>query len=206
MEVIDTTASDGITQNAICHGNSCLDTAYAMYTSGSTGLPKGVLVPHRAIARLVINNGYTNIGAHDRVAFAANPAFDASTFEVWAPLLNGGRVVIIDADTFTNSHLLEKALDRYQITTMFLTPVLFNQYVLTIGPALAKLRYLLCGGDQGSQESFSALLGYGGPEYLINGYGPTETTTFAVTYKATRIANQQDRLPIGRPISNTTIY
>ncbi|KAF9997196.1 hypothetical protein BGZ80_007060, partial [Entomortierella chlamydospora] len=206
MEVIDTATSDEITQNVTYQANSCLDTAYAMYTSGSTGLPKGVLVPHRAIARLVINNGYTNIGAHDRVAFAANPAFDASTFEIWAPLLNGGRVVIIDADTFTNSHLLGKALDRYQITTMFLTPMLFNQYVLSIGPALAKLRYLLCGGDQGSQELFSALLGYGGPEHLINGYGPTETTTFAVTYKATRIANQQDRLPIGRPISNTTIY
>ncbi|KAF9137869.1 hypothetical protein BGX21_007582, partial [Mortierella sp. AD011] len=92
MEVIDTTTSDGITQSVTYQAGSCLDTAYAMYTSGSTGLPKGVLVPHRAIARLAINNGYANIGAHDRVAFAANPAFDASTFEIWAPLLNGGRV------------------------------------------------------------------------------------------------------------------
>ncbi|MGY2421006.1 AMP-binding protein, partial [Pseudomonas tolaasii] len=67
--------------------------AYIMYTSGSTGTPKGVLVPHRAITRLVINNGYAEFNPQDRVAFASNPAFDASTLDVWAPLLNGGAVV-----------------------------------------------------------------------------------------------------------------
>ncbi|KAG0000630.1 hypothetical protein BGZ80_006329, partial [Entomortierella chlamydospora] len=206
MEVTDTTTSDGITQGVTCQTSSCLDTAYAMYTSGSTGLPKGVLVPHRAIARLAINNGYANIGAHDRVAFAANPAFDASTFEIWAPLLNGGRVVIIDADTFTDCYRLREALDHHQITTLFLTTVLFNQFVTSIGPALAKLRYLLCGGEQENLESFSTLMKHGGPENLIHCYGPTETTTFATTYKVAKIADQQDRLPIGRPISNTTIY
>ena len=66
-------------------------TAYVMYTSGSTGKPKGVMVPHRAIGRLVLNCGYADFDAGDRVAFAANPAFDAATMEVWAPLLNGGR-------------------------------------------------------------------------------------------------------------------
>ncbi|PIB41187.1 hypothetical protein AOA59_24855, partial [Pseudomonas sp. 2822-15] len=73
--------------------------AYIMYTSGSTGTPKGVLVPHRAITRLVINNGYADFNQHDRVAFASNPAFDASTLDVWAPLLNGGAVVVVDQDT-----------------------------------------------------------------------------------------------------------
>lgn len=183
-----------------------LDTAYLMYTSGSTGTPKGVLVPHRAIARLVINNGYTEIGADDRVAFAANPAFDASTFEVWAPLLNGGSIVIIDADTFTDPHRLADALTRHKITALFLTPVLFNQYVSTIGSALAQLKYLLCGGDQASLESFAALLKHGGPTHLINGYGPTESTTFAATYEVTQINGQLDRLPIGRPLSNTALY
>ncbi|KAF9341306.1 hypothetical protein BGX26_008709, partial [Mortierella sp. AD094] len=124
---------------------SSLDTAYAMYTSGSTGMPKGVLVPHRAIARLTINNGYADIGPDDCVAFAANPAFDASTFEVWAPLLNGGRIVIIDTDSFTDSRRLSDAIHRHSITAMFLTTVLFNQFVSSIGLSLAKLRYLLCG-------------------------------------------------------------
>src|SRR5207244_9836460 len=73
--------------------------AYIMYTSGSTGQPKGVMVPHRAITRLVWNNNYAQFNQEDRVAFAANPAFDASTLEVWAPLLNGGCIVIIGQET-----------------------------------------------------------------------------------------------------------
>ncbi|KAF9367248.1 hypothetical protein CPB97_006016, partial [Podila verticillata] len=161
--------------------------AYIMYTSGSTGLPKGVVVPHCGIARLVINNGYADIGPDDCVAFAANPAFDASTFEVWAPLLNGGRVAIIDADIFTTPHLLAETLDRHQATAMFMTTALFNQYVHSIGASLAKLRYLLCGGEQENLDSFSTLLTHGGPEHLIHCYGPTETTTYATTYEVKEI-------------------
>lgn len=177
-----------------------------MYTSGSTGLPKGVMVPHCGIARLVINNGYANIGPDDCVAFAANPAFDASTLEVWAPLLNGGRLVVIDADTFASPHLFAEALEQYRINTLWLTMTLFNQYVYTIGPALAKLKYLLCGGEQGNLETFAYLLKHGGPVHLINGYGPTETTTFAAVYEASKSLDKFERLPIGRPISNTRVY
>ncbi|KAG0196248.1 hypothetical protein BGX28_010381, partial [Mortierella sp. GBA30] len=190
----------------IDRAGSSMDTAYVMYTSGSTGLPKGVMVSHLGIARLVINSGYTDIGPDDRVAFAANPAFDASTFEVWTPLLNGGQLVVIDSDIFTDSHLLALALEQYQVNTLWLTMALFNQYVYTIGPALAKLKYLLCGGEQGNLETFRALLKHGGPEHLINGYGPTETTTFATTYEASTSDEHLDRLPIGRPIGNTRVY
>ncbi|KAG0360084.1 hypothetical protein BGZ54_009708, partial [Gamsiella multidivaricata] len=185
---------------------SSLDTAYIMYTSGSTGIPKGVMVPHRAIARLVMNSGYADIGSDDRVAFAANPAFDASTFEIWAPLLNGGRLVVIDSDTFANPQLLAEALSRHQINTLWLTMALFNHYVYTMGPALAKLKYLLCGGEQGNLETFAALLKHGGPQHLINGYGPTETTTFATTFEALETDDQPERLPIGRPVGNTRVY
>nr|WCR32674.1 calpinactam synthetase [Mortierella alpina] len=185
---------------------SSLDTAYIMYTSGSTGLPKGVMTPHRGVARLAINNGYANVGSDDRIAFASNPAFDASTFDVWAPLLNGGRVIIVDADTFTTPHLLAKTLDRHEVTGLFMTTALFNQYVHSIGTSLAKLRYLLCGGEQENLESFSTLMKHGGPEHLIHCYGPTETTTFATTYEVKQIGENADRLPIGRPISNTQAY
>ncbi|KAF9342206.1 hypothetical protein BGX26_008067, partial [Mortierella sp. AD094] len=182
---------------------SSLDAAYIVYTSGSTGRPKGVIATHRGIARLTINNGYTEIGPHDRVAFDANPAFDASTFEIWSPLLNGGCLVVIASDILTSPQLLAEALDRHHINTLWLTTAMFNQYVYTIGPALAKLKYLLCGGELGNVEVFDALLKHGGPQHLINCYGPTETTTFATTYEAMKTDNKLERLPIGRPISNT---
>ncbi|KAG0197436.1 hypothetical protein BGX28_009065, partial [Mortierella sp. GBA30] len=192
--------------SSINSSNNSDATAYAMYTSGSTGLPKGVMVPHRGIARLAINSGYANIGPDDRVAFVANPAFDASTFDVWTALLNGARLVIIDNDTYLDAYRLAAALDRYQVSMLLLTMALFHQYAFIIGPALSKLKYLICGGEQGLIEAFSEVLRHGGPVRLINAYGPTETTVIATTYEGTTAVSQLDRLPIGRPMSNTRVY
>ncbi|MGA9700403.1 amino acid adenylation domain-containing protein, partial [Pseudomonas sp.] len=112
--------------------------AYIMYTSGSTGTPKGVLVPHRGITRLVLNNGYADFNAGDRVAFASNPAFDASTMDVWGPLLNGGQVQVIDHATLLDPPAFGVALQG--VTVLFVTTALFNQYVQMIPEALAGLR------------------------------------------------------------------
>ncbi|MBD1229702.1 AMP-binding protein, partial [Xenorhabdus griffiniae] len=101
--------------------------AYIMYTSGSTGTPKGVVVPHRAVVRLVINNGYAETGQTDRVAFTANPAFDASTFEVWTPLLNGGALVVIDHATLLTPQAFVQSLQVHRITVLWLTVGLFNR-------------------------------------------------------------------------------
>src|SRR5258706_7108310 len=120
--------------------------AYVMYTSGSTGAPKGVFVPHRAITRLVINNGFAAFDENDRVAFAANPAFDAATMEVWAPLLNGGRIVVVDREALLDPKSFAQVLEQEKVTTLFLTTAIFNQYALAIPEALARLRFLLCGG------------------------------------------------------------
>ncbi|KAF9342470.1 hypothetical protein BGX26_007470, partial [Mortierella sp. AD094] len=185
---------------------SSLDAAYVMYTSGSTGRPKGVMVPHQGIARLVINNGFTDIGPDDRVAFATNPSFDPSTLAVWTPLVHGARIVILDNDTYLDAQLLGEALTHHRVTMLNTTTAFFHQYAFIIGPALSKLKYLMCGGEQGLMEAFSEVLRYGGHVRVINVYGPTEATVIATTFEVTGANNALDCLPIGRPISNTQTY
>ncbi|KAF9986987.1 hypothetical protein BGZ79_005259, partial [Entomortierella chlamydospora] len=185
---------------------SSLDTAYIMYTSGSTGRPKGVMVSHRGIARFVINNGFAPMDSDDRVAFVSNPAFDHNTFDVWTPLLNGARVVIIDNDTYLDPYRLAAALDHHQITALLFTTALFHQYASIIGPSLSKLKYLACAGEQGLIEAFAEMQRHGGNVRLVNAYGPTEVTVHSTTYEFTSDSSQLDRLPIGRPISNTRTY
>ncbi|HEJ9171770.1 TPA: amino acid adenylation domain-containing protein [Serratia marcescens] len=180
-------------------------TAYIMYTSGSTGTPKGVMTPHQGITRLVRNNRYAAFDADDRIAFAANPAFDASTMEVWAALLNGGALVVIVPEVMMEAERLAAELQRHRITTLFLTTALFNQYVHSISGALAQLKYLISGGEKEDPGAYARLLQERGPVHLIHAYGPTETTTFATTARIKR-AEGEARLPIGKPIGNTRAY
>ncbi|MDU6730899.1 MAG: amino acid adenylation domain-containing protein, partial [Bradyrhizobium sp.] len=180
--------------------------AYIMYTSGSTGTPKGVVIPHRAIGRLVINNGYADFNASDRVAFAANPAFDATTMEVWGPLLNGGCVVVIDQASVLEPERLVSVMERDGVTVLWLTAGLFQQYAELLGGVFRRLRYLLVGGDVLDPRSIRHVLRHSRPQYLLNGYGPTETTTFAITHEITEVDERASSIPLGRPISNTRIY
>ena len=103
-------------------------TAYVMYTSGSTGKPKGIMIPHRGIKRLVLNNGYARFDADVRMGFVANPAFDATTMEIWAPLLHGGVVVVIPQEEVLDPAKFGQALKRQAVNVLFLTAGLFHQY------------------------------------------------------------------------------
>ncbi|MER8741190.1 AMP-binding protein, partial [Mesorhizobium sp. M1005] len=160
----------------------------------------------RAVNRLVINNGYAQFSSSDRVAWVGNPAFDASTFEVWAPLLNGGCIIALDATTVINPSNFAKSLEQQRVTTLFLTTALFNQYTSSIAPTLAQLKYLLCGGEVSDVPSFLRLLREEGPVRLIHCYGPTETTTFATVCEIAQSVGGLASIPIGRPIANTRVY
>src|SRR5471032_2178577 len=180
--------------------------AYIMYTSGSTGTPKGVLLPHRGITRLVINNGYADFTPDDRVAFASNPAFDASTMDVWGALLNGGQVLVIDHHTLLDPSRFAKALGESGATILFVTTALFNQYVQLIPDALKGLRMLLCGGERADPAAFRRLLAHAPGLRLVHCYGPTETTTYATTHEVKALAADAESVPVGGPISNTRVY
>ncbi|MGX5797742.1 AMP-binding protein, partial [Pseudomonas sp. E2-15] len=126
-------------------------------------------VPHRGITRLVLNNGYADFNAADRVAFASNPAFDASTMDVWGALLNGGQVQVIDHATLLDPAAFGEALEG--ATVLFVTTALFNQYVQMIPEALAGLRILLCGGERADPAAFRNLLAQAPELRLVHCYG-----------------------------------
>jgi amino acid adenylation domain-containing protein len=181
------------------------DVAYVMFTSGSTGRPKGVAVPHRAINRLVINADYVAFDETVRMAHVSNVAFDAATFEIWGALLNGGKLINIEKEIVISPQDFARELRNREITTMFLTVALFNQIASEVPDAFATMRDLMVGGDALEPKWIKEVLQRGPPRRLLNGYGPTETTTFAAWYEIKEVIDGKS-IPIGRPITNTQLY
>jgi amino acid adenylation domain-containing protein/thioester reductase-like protein len=182
--------------------------AHVLYTSGTTGKPKGVLIPHYAINRLVRNTNYIKINSEDTFALASSVSFDASTFEIMGALLNGACLVCISRSLLLNPSRFGQFIEKEAITVLWLTSELFNQYA-SLNPAMFKnLNYLLVGGDTLNPEKIKLILdcAAGSPKYLLNGYGPTENTTFTTTFYISKKSTKRARIPIGEPISNTTVY
>ncbi|MDQ6893669.1 MAG: amino acid adenylation domain-containing protein [Acidobacteriota bacterium] len=180
------------------------DLAYVMYTSGSTGAPKGVCIRHRSVVRLVRGAGYARFSGEVFLQFAPM-SFDASTFEIWGALLNGSRLALMPPGVPSLQELGE-ALERYGVTTLWLTAGLFHQMVETEIESLRGLRQLLAGGDVLSVPHVLKALEELPGCSLINGYGPTESTTFACCHLVGRHEAPGASVPIGRPIANTRAY
>jgi amino acid adenylation domain-containing protein len=192
--------------NALGLATDAGSAAYVMYTSGSTGTPKGVEISHRAIARLVLNNGYLDVDASDRVAFVANAAFDASTLEVWSALLNGAALIVVGQATLLEPNGFAGYLSEQQVTILHLTAGLLGPYRQALSTVIPRLRCLLTGGDKPDVAALAAIMSECPPQRLLHCYGPTETTTFATTHEVRQISAGARSIPLGRPISNTRVY
>jgi aspartate racemase len=179
--------------------------AYMMYTSGSTGNPKGVTVPHRAIIRLVKNNDFASFAPDETFLLFAPISFDASTLEIWGPLLNGGTLAVYPPN-FESLEQFDEVLVREKVTTLWLSSGLFNTVVDKKIEALRNVRQLLVGGDIVSPAHVQRAYASNPGITIINGYGPTENTTFTCCYTIPRDFPVDGAIPIGRPIRNTQIY
>jgi amino acid adenylation domain-containing protein len=188
--------------NELFVDNDPAELAYVMYTSGSTGDPKGVEVFQRSVVRLVRNTNYIEISSGDRIAQAASCAFDASTFEIWGALLNGATLVILASDTLLEPTVLASELRRQRITTLFLTTALFNHTVRAAPDAFAPLRTVIFGGEAVNPRWVRAVLSHGAPKRLLHAYGPTETTTFTAFHEVLEVEEDARTIPIGLALAN----
>ncbi|MFF9088256.1 amino acid adenylation domain-containing protein [Streptomyces sp. NPDC014991] len=178
--------------------------AYIMYTSGSTGEPKGVAVTHRSVAGLA-RDRYWGHGPEDRVLFHSPTTFDASTYELWGPLLNGGRIVACDADA-TDLAALARTMTAHRVTVGLFSEGLFRLLAEHHAESFRHLRDICVGGDTPAATSVRRVLTHAPAARITNSYGPTEATLCVVHHTLTERDLARGTVPIGRPLDNTRVY
>jgi len=184
--------------------NSSADLAYFIYTSGTTGVPKGSMIRHYSVVRLVRDVNYMDLTPDDKVLYTSAMVFDVSTFEIWGSLLNGMTLYIVMKDTILDPEALGKELLNNEITILHLTSALFTQIAEKRTDIFAGLKYLLVGGDVLSVPHINKVRNDNPQLKVINCYGPSENTTYSTTYLIEKTIDQN--IPIGKPVSNSSVY
>ncbi len=199
---------DKISQEPVVSPRNACDArglAYVIYTSGSTGKPKGVMIEHRNVVSLVKAVDYVQLSGKDVLLSTGSPSFDATTFEYWAMLLNGGQLVICSEQTLLNASLLKEEINRRKVNIMWFTSSFLNQWVDLDMGLFEGLKTILAGGEKLSEKHIEKLRKTYPALTIINGYGPTENTTFSLTYQI-KEKEISHAIPIGRPLNNRTAY
>jgi amino acid adenylation domain-containing protein/non-ribosomal peptide synthase protein (TIGR01720 family) len=180
--------------------------AYVIYTSGSTGLPKAIAVSHRSLIRLLRETNFIQFQGDEVVAQTVNLSFDPTTFEIWGAMLNGCSLVIIANEDLLDVDRFAAEIKDKGIKVMFLATSLFNEMGRQNPAMFNSVKCLLFGGEAVHPGTAAAVLEAGGPERLVNAYGPAECSTFTACYLVEEVARDAASVPIGKPVSNTQVY
>ncbi|AEV75486.1 amino acid adenylation enzyme/thioester reductase family protein [Mycolicibacterium rhodesiae NBB3] len=178
--------------------------AYIMYTSGSTGVPKGIAVAHHSVTRTVMNTNYVTVEPEDNVLQLVNYAFDGSVFDIFGALLNGATLVVPEQDDITDPDRLAAIINNAGASIVLMTTALFNAYIDHDPMIFAPLRKVLFGGERASVWHVKKALTHLGPGKLVHAYGPTEATSITSAHGVNVVVD--DVVPIGKPLSNTRLY
>ncbi|WP_158104744.1 non-ribosomal peptide synthetase, partial [Streptomyces milbemycinicus] len=206
VEVTDAllATADADESNPTLNGRHPLQLAYVMYTSGSTGEPKGVAVPHRGVVELALDRSWADT-AHQRVLMHAPHAFDASDYEIWVPLLSGGRIVVAPNEQI-DPKALRTLIGDGQVTAIELTAGLFRVIAEEDPGCFGQVQEVLTGGDVVSPTAVQRVL-QACPHVKVRSlYGPTEITLCATQHLMTPATPPGTSVPIGRPMDNTRAY
>lgn len=177
--------------------------AYIMYTSGSTGAPKGVAVGHHNVIRTVMGADYVTIEPEDNILQLVNHVFDVSVFDIFGALLNGATLVLAEHDDVTDPGRLAAVIGKSGISIVTIPTALFNAYIDYDPRIFAPLRKVLFGGERASAAHVKKAFTHLGRGKLVNAYGPTEVTVTSSTHTVNAV---DDSVPIGRPVPNTNLY
>ncbi|MCG9583669.1 AMP-binding protein [Vibrio tubiashii] len=199
---IRSTVLTGMDEETVLSGKSPI---YVNFSSGTTGEPKGIECLHQGVTRLVVSPSFMSLSAKTCMLCCAPPAFDAFTLEFWGPLLNGGQVCFIEEERLDNESL-KRNIHEFGVNTVWLTSALFNALTDIDATSFDGLEQLLVGGDIVSPLHVLKVYDVNQDVQIINGYGPTENTTFTCSYLIPRTWDPSSPLPIGRPIEGGDVY